>query len=98
MQSFFVDELGELSPAIANVSSGGNGPPFVTALSTGEVAVVNYGSGSGRIIPTLAEVFFDDNAPNITFSPPVNGSSHPHMALEHNGEILVPDLVRLFFH
>lgn len=91
-----VDELGRLSPGIANVSSGGNGPPFVVALSTGEVAVVNYGSGTARIIPTQDEVFFGDNAPIITFPPPVNGSSHPHMALEHNGEILVPDLVRLF--
>lgn len=96
VQSFLVDGLGQLSPGIANVSSGGDGPPFVVGLSTGEVAVVNYGSGTGRVIPTRDEVFFGDNAPIVTFPPPVNGSSHPHMVLEHNGEILIPDLVRLF--
>ena len=98
MQSFLVDVdgLGQLSPGIANISSGGDGPPFVVALSSGEVAVVNYQSGNGRVIPTRDEVFFDDNAPIVTFPPPMNGSSHPHMVLEHNGELLIPDLVRLF--
>lgn len=95
MQSFLVDGQGELTTAIANVSSGG-APPFVAGLSTAEaVIVVNYEGGNGKIIPTTRDVFFED-APIITFPAPLNGSSHPHMALEHNGEILVPDLVRFF--
>ncbi|KAF8347450.1 Lactonase, 7-bladed beta-propeller-domain-containing protein [Amanita rubescens] len=93
VQSFLVDGQGELTPAIANISSGGSSPPFVAGLSTGgAVVVVNYSGGNGRIIPTIRDVFFDDSAPIITFPSPVNGSSHPHMALEHNDEILVPDL------
>jgi len=98
VQSFLVDGQGELTPAIANVSSGGSSPPFVAGLSTGETVVVNYSGGNGRIIPTTRDVFFDDATPIITFPSPVNGSSHPHMALEHNGEILVPDLVRFLFY
>jgi hypothetical protein len=56
---------------------------------------MNYNTGNGRIIPTTAEESkFDTSAPVITFPPPVGGVSHPHMALEHKDEILVPDLVR----
>jgi anti-sigma factor RsiW len=41
MQSFVVGANGKLSAALANVSSGGNGPAHLQALSTGEVSVMN---------------------------------------------------------
>jgi hypothetical protein len=34
------------------VPSGGNDPAFAVALSTGEVAIMNYSSGDRRIILT----------------------------------------------
>lgn len=57
---------------------------------------MNYNTGNGRIFPTIKgsrQSKFEPNAPLITFPPPSNGVSHPHMALEHRGEVLVPDLV-----
>ncbi|KAG6856871.1 hypothetical protein H0H87_012688 [Tephrocybe sp. NHM501043] len=95
LQSFTVDSAGTLSPAIDTVSSGGNGPAFATALSTGSVAIFNYGSGDGRIVPTNScdATKFIDSAPTISFPAPLAPSvSHPHMALEHGSEVLVPDL------
>lgn len=57
---------------------------------------MNYDTGNGKIIPTTAqESKFSQSAPLITFPQPVGGVSHPHMALEHEGEVLVPDLVCL---
>ncbi|KAF8634767.1 hypothetical protein AX15_000728 [Amanita polypyramis BW_CC] len=91
LQSFIVNEQGELSTAISTVPSGGGAPAFAVALSTGEVAVMNYFGGNGKFIPTVGEIFFDV-APTITFPPPVNGTSHPHMALEYKDEVFVPDL------
>ncbi|KAF8066694.1 Lactonase, 7-bladed beta-propeller-domain-containing protein [Lyophyllum atratum] len=93
LQSFVVSPVGTLSPT-DSVSSGGDSPAFATALSTGAVAVFNYGSGNGRIVPTTSSpTTFDDSAPVISFPQPQAPSvSHPHMALEHGKEILVPDL------
>ncbi|KAF8908106.1 Lactonase, 7-bladed beta-propeller-domain-containing protein [Gymnopilus junonius] len=95
VQSFAIEPNGDLTPAIDTVSSGGSRPAFVTALSTGPVAVVNYASGSGRIIPTTAHgAKFNPLANVITFPKPQGGKSHPHMVLEVQGsdEILIPDL------
>ncbi|KDR71810.1 hypothetical protein GALMADRAFT_253558 [Galerina marginata CBS 339.88] len=93
IQSFGIKTDGTLTDAIDTVSSGGRSPPFVTALSTGSVAVVNYASGTGRIIPTTSEgTKFDSFAPIITFPTPEVGTSHPHMVVENFGEVLVPDL------
>ncbi|KAG6908854.1 hypothetical protein DXG01_003020 [Tephrocybe rancida] len=95
LQSFSTSSTGTLSPALDTVSSGGDGPAFATALSTGSVAVFNYGSGNGRIVATEPRdaVNFVDSAPTITFPAPVAPNiSHPHMALEHGSELLVPDL------
>lgn len=80
------------------VSSEGGSPAFTAALSTGQVAVMNYDSGTGRIIPTDSTFLFFDNesAPLITFPPPVDNLSHPHMAYEFEGEVIVPDLVSQF--
>ncbi|KAF9465941.1 Lactonase, 7-bladed beta-propeller-domain-containing protein [Collybia nuda] len=93
LQSFNIDAEGVVSSAVQTISSGGDSPAFASALSTGEVAVFNYGSGNGRIVRTTSPTTFDDSAPLITF--PVQSStsvSHPHMALEYNGEVFVPDL------
>ncbi|PPQ73722.1 hypothetical protein CVT24_006979 [Panaeolus cyanescens] len=95
LQSFGINQSGSLSPAIDTVYSGGDVPAFAVALSTGSVAVMNYQSGTGRIVPTISgssSSKFDPNSPIITFPQPSGGVSHPHMALEYQGEILVPDL------
>ncbi|KAL1944023.1 hypothetical protein VTO73DRAFT_3841 [Trametes versicolor] len=90
LQSFFVKQDGSLTAAIGQTSSGGNGPAFAVPLSTGEVAVMNFGSGNGLIIPTEADPLeFTEGAPLISFNAPV---SHPHMALEVGSEVFVPDL------
>ncbi|KAI0635166.1 putative isomerase YbhE [Trametes polyzona] len=90
LQSFFVKQDGSLTAAIGQTSSGGNGPAFAVPLSTGEVAVMNFGSGDGLIIPTEEDpLAFAEGAPLISFSAPV---SHPHMALEVGSEVFVPDL------
>jgi len=82
-----------LSSAVDTVPSDGDDPAFAVALSTGEVAIMNYSSGNGRIIPTTTSPEeFSSDAPVITFPPPVGGVSHPHMALQHGTEIFVPDL------
>ncbi|KAF9044469.1 Lactonase, 7-bladed beta-propeller-domain-containing protein [Panaeolus papilionaceus] len=95
LQSFGINQAGSLTSAIDTVYSGGDVPAFTVALSTGAVAIMNYQSGTGRIVPTISgssNSKFDPNSPIITFSPPSGGASHPHMALESNGEVLVPDL------
>ncbi|KAG6820336.1 hypothetical protein H0H93_001996 [Arthromyces matolae] len=95
LQSFTIDSSGALSPALDTVSSGGDGPAFAAALSTGSVAIFNYGSGDGRIIPTdpFDPTTFIDTAPLISFPPPPAPSvSHPHMALQYGEEVFVPDL------
>ncbi|KAK6984951.1 isomerase YbhE [Favolaschia claudopus] len=57
---------------------------------------VDYGSGDGEIVPTVKGGTKFDNSTSLllTFPPPAGGVSHPHMAVEHGKEILVPDLVR----
>jgi len=93
LQSFNIKSDGTLSAALDTVSSGGSSPAFTTALSTGSVAVMNYDTGNGKIIPTTSqETQFSTSAPLITFPKPAGGVSHPHMALENAGEVLVPDL------
>ncbi|KAH9849368.1 putative isomerase YbhE [Lenzites betulinus] len=90
LQSFVIKQDGSLTAAIGQTSSGGNGPAFAVPLSTGEVAVMNFGSGNGLVIPTEEDPLeFTAGAPLITFPAAV---SHPHMALEVGSEVLVPDL------
>ncbi|KAI0330349.1 putative isomerase YbhE [Cubamyces sp. BRFM 1775] len=90
LQSFFVKQDGSLTPALGQTSSGGNGPAFAVPLSTGEVAVMNFGSGNGLIIPTEEDPLqFTEGAPLISFPAAV---SHPHMALQVGSEVFVPDL------
>ncbi|RDB26616.1 hypothetical protein Hypma_005576 [Hypsizygus marmoreus] len=94
LQSFDIGPKGTLSNAVNTVSSGGDSPAFATALSTGEVAIFNYNSGNGRIVPTTSSPrTFDNSAPVITFPrPPAPGVSHPHQAVEVGNEVLIPDL------
>ncbi|KAJ3483213.1 hypothetical protein NLI96_g6466 [Meripilus lineatus] len=90
LQSFEIGHLGALSSPIDTVSSGGNGPAFTAPLSTGQVAIMNYGSGNGLIIPTARDpMHFARNAGLISFPASV---SHPHMAVQHGNEVFVPDL------
>lgn len=98
LQSFSITPDTMLSAPLDTVASDGDSPAFAVALSTGSVAVMNYNTGNGRIIPTSAHgTQFNASAPVITFPPPVGGVSHPHMALELGDEVLVPDLVRVPF-
>lgn len=94
LQSFTISPSGELSAVVDTVPSGGESPAFTVALTTGEVAVMNYNSGNGRIFSTTnCGLTFDDSAPTVTFPPPSRPTvSHPHMALQHGIEVLVPDL------
>lgn len=97
VQSYSINSNGTLT-LIDTVSSGGDGPAFVTAVSTDLVAAMNYGSGSGYIIPKSYGGTFDRSGQNITFPPPAGGVSHPHMALEYYDEIFVPDLVSIVIY
>ncbi|KAF7339207.1 hypothetical protein MVEN_01998100 [Mycena venus] len=99
LQSFDIAKGNVLSPAVDTVPSNGSDPAFCAALSTGEVAIMNYSSGNGRIIPTTSSPDqFDNDAPTIVFPPPPpdtpnpNKVSHPHMAVQHGKEVFVPDL------
>lgn len=101
VQSFIIGPDGTLSEAQDTSSTGGDSPAFAVALSTCAVALstcavaaVNYGSGNGRVIPTTnSGLEFDQNSPLITFPKPNGPISHPHMVVEHDDEILIPDLV-----
>ena len=89
LQSFIIESSGLLSSAVDTVSSGGDAPAFTTPLTTGQVAIMDYNSGTGQIIPTSSDPLHFSSASTITFPAPV---SHPHMALQNVDEVLVPDL------
>ncbi|KAG7095234.1 hypothetical protein E1B28_006008 [Marasmius oreades] len=94
LQSFTVDSNGAVS-LVDTVSTGGNGPTFTNMLSTGEVSAMNFGSPNCSFVPTLPNdpTRFDKDSPSVLSFPVADGGlSNPHMSLEHNGEILVPDL------
>lgn len=94
MQSFIIHPDGSLSAPQDTVSSTGDRPAFVAALSTGQVGVMNFDGGSGLFIPTIGSpLHFERNAPAITFPTKPNTVSHPHMLLQHGEEVFVPDLV-----
>jgi len=89
LQSFMIGKNGVLSNVIGQANSGGDAPAFTTAVEGGQVAIMNYNTGNGMIIPTTTDPLHFGSAPVITF--PFSGS-HPHMALQHGSEIFVPDL------
>ncbi|KAF7303818.1 putative isomerase YbhE [Mycena indigotica] len=94
LQSFDILPNNVLSPAVDTITSSGADPAFAAAVNGGrEIAIMNYSSGNGRIIPTTTSPEkFDNNAPVITFPVPPGGVSHPHMAVQFGKEIFVPDL------
>ncbi|EPQ50586.1 hypothetical protein GLOTRDRAFT_141401 [Gloeophyllum trabeum ATCC 11539] len=93
LQSYVVGPEGVLAGPVDTVSSGGDGPAFCGPLTTGQVAIMNYNSGNGKIIPTsYGGLVFDKNASLITFPPPEGNLSHPHEAIQNGAEVLVPDL------
>lgn len=92
LQSLSVAADGSVT-VVDTVSTGGNGPTFTNPLSTGEVSAMNFGS------PNCSFVATDPNDPLKFIESPVlsfpvadGAPSNPHMSLEHNGEIFVPDL------
>jgi len=92
LQSFVVGSDGGLT-LVDTVSSGGDGPTFTNVLSTGEVTAMNYGSGNCSLVPTVPgdPLHFVKDSPVVDFAVGAL-PSHPHMSLEFNGEIFVPDL------
>lgn len=94
LQSFFVDFQGGLT-LVDNVTTGGNGPTFSNQLSTGEVTGINFGSPNisfSKLDPADPLRFQKDSSVVVAFPIPEAAPSNPHMSLEFNGEILVPDL------
>ncbi|CAL1710954.1 unnamed protein product [Somion occarium] len=89
LQSFTIGSQGILSGPIGQASSGGDSPAFAGPLSTGQIAIMNYNSGNGLIIPTTTDPLHFASANLIQFPAAV---SHPHMALQHGSEVLIPDL------
>ncbi|KAF5354075.1 hypothetical protein D9756_007256 [Leucocoprinus leucothites] len=94
VQLFIILPDGSLSAPQDTVSSAGDRPAFVAALSTGQVGVMNFNGGNGLFIPPTSDspLDFERNAPVITFPTKPNTVSHPHMILQHGNEVLVPDL------
>jgi len=92
LQSFLVGSDGGLT-LVDTVSTGGSGPTFTNPLSTGEVTAMNFGSPNCSLVATLPDdpLHFQKDSPVVEF--PVNGGpSNPHMSLEFQGEVFVPDL------
>jgi len=92
MQSLKVAEDGTIT-VVDTVSSAGDGPTFADVLSTGELTAMNFGSPTAAFIPLDPQdpSKFGADAIPVQFPRP-QGSSNPHMSLEVNGEILIPDL------
>ncbi|KAK0186474.1 Lactonase, 7-bladed beta-propeller-domain-containing protein [Armillaria mellea] len=93
LQSFSVGDAGLLS-LVDTVTTGGNGPTFTNPLSTGEVTGMNFGSPNCSFVATVPDnpLHFEKDSPIINFPAGPNAASNPHMSLEHNGEVFVPDL------
>lgn len=94
LQSFLISPDGALS-LVDTAPTGGNGPTFTNPVSTGEVSAMNFGSPNASFIPTVAgdPARFLPADPSFVVEFPVgDGPSNPHMSLEFNGEVFVPDL------
>ncbi|KXN82926.1 hypothetical protein AN958_02009 [Leucoagaricus sp. SymC.cos] len=93
LQSFVINSDGSLTSAKDTIETEGDLPAFTVALSTGQVGVMNYGTGNGRFVSTdRSALTFDNSAPLITFPIKSGTVSHPHMILQHDNEVFVPDL------
>ncbi|KAF9269821.1 hypothetical protein L218DRAFT_940052 [Marasmius fiardii PR-910] len=93
LQSFTVESNGSVT-LVDTVSTGGNGPTFTSTLSTGEVSGMNFGSPNCSFAATLPNdpLHFAKDSPVLSFPVAEGAPSNPHMSLEHNGEIFIPDL------
>ncbi|OCH93156.1 putative isomerase YbhE [Obba rivulosa] len=93
LQTFVIGSQGLLSSPFDTIYSDGDAPAFATPLSgayLGQVAVMDYNSGTGLIVPTTPDALHFGSGNQLTFPAPV---SHPHMALQHGeSEVFVPDL------
>ncbi|KAF9019799.1 putative isomerase YbhE, partial [Hymenopellis radicata] len=92
LQSFSVAD-GVLT-LVDTVTTGGNGPTFTNPLSTGEVSGMNFGSPNCSLVATVPDdpLHFERDSPIVAFPVPEGAPSNPHMSLEFNGEVFVPDL------
>ncbi|KAJ7059585.1 putative isomerase YbhE [Mycena amicta] len=73
LQSYQVTPSGGLA-LLDEVSSGGNGPAFCAPISTDQVAIMNYGSGDGEIVPTIhGGSKFDNSSSVLVFVPDLGG-------------------------
>ncbi|KAI9566074.1 Lactonase, 7-bladed beta-propeller-domain-containing protein [Boletus coccyginus] len=94
IQSFTVGPDGAIT-LVDTFSSGGSWPPYCAGLSKGQVAVVNYGSGTMRVVPTQADhLHFSNNSDIWTFPIPTTGTegiSEPHMTYQCGNEVFIPD-------
>ena len=77
------------------MSTHGDRPAFAAQLSTGQIGVMNFNGSNGLfVVPTVTSPLrFRRDNPVITFPEKPGTISHPHMILEHEGEVFVPDLV-----
>jgi len=93
LQSFLVDEEGSLT-LVDTASTGGNGPTYAEALTTGHVSALNFGSPNASFISTTPEdpARFVESPNAVVGFPVGEGPSNPHQSLEFNGEVFVPDL------
>ncbi|KAJ7489296.1 Lactonase, 7-bladed beta-propeller-domain-containing protein [Mycena latifolia] len=93
LQSFTVDSTGGIQN-VDNVTTGGIGPTFTVMLSTGEVTAMNFGSPNCSFVATVPDdpLHFETDSPVISFPIPEGAPSNPHMSLEFNDEVFVPDL------
>ena len=98
LQSYTVNPNGSLTGPVDQVSTGGSLPNFTGFLPTGQIAVPNYGDGTGIVIPYTMDdpLLLSKNATPVTFPPPAATVSHPHMTLPHKNEVFFSDLVSFF--
>ncbi|KDQ53879.1 hypothetical protein JAAARDRAFT_38844 [Jaapia argillacea MUCL 33604] len=92
LQSYIIGAQGVLTGPVDQTPSGGSSPAFTAPIITDAVAIMNYGSGDGMIIPTTTDPLHFGEGQLITFPVDNGGVSHPHMAVQYGPEIIVPDL------
>ncbi|KAN0082535.1 Lactonase, 7-bladed beta-propeller domain containing protein [Tylopilus felleus] len=92
IQSFTVGPKGALT-LVDTFSSGGSGPPYCAGLSTGQVAVANYGSGTASVIPTESDHLHFSKGSHVAKFPTngPEGVSEPHMTYQYGNEVFIPD-------
>ena len=94
VQSYTVNSDGSLNNALDTISTGGDGPAHMLALSNGFVVAMNYNSGNGKIynMTSNGARFNPERSQFISFPKASNQISHPHQIYEHNNQLFIPDL------